>query len=87
MWIVIAVVLVVTVNILHYLSPKSEDLDYLISFIGTAFTILCFAITIDQIRQTRRKIDETNKALKEIKSQILSMTQTKEFIEKDSVLE
>ena len=69
-----AIVFIAVAYFLHHVLPDSKELDFFLSFIGTSFTILGIAVTFDQIRQTRRKADETSRAVEETKSRIQAMT-------------
>lgn len=73
-WTVAAIVFIAVAYFLHYVLPDSKELDFFLSLIGTSFTILGIAVTFDQIQQTRRKADETSRAVEETKSRIQAMT-------------
>lgn len=69
-----SIVIVVLIFICHFLTKDSKELDFFISFMGTAFSILGIAITLDQIRQTKSKTEETQKAVEDTKSQMRAIT-------------
>lgn len=73
-WIVVAAGLIIIIYVCRLLIKDTTELEFFISMIGTLFTILAFAITLDQIRQTKSNTEETRKAVEDTKGRIQTIT-------------